>query len=123
VIFIDSGRVDRIEGKIKVNSFKDFMDEAQKCPIKALPASNMTLNNIQNSLAITVGGILAPVAGDNDEKQRFAQEVSSLVQDGTFLSSFSARIGIPEQTESEEEFVTRGSDVLRKMLYKKFGIK
>ncbi len=106
-----------------MNNFKDFMDEAQKSPDQALVASSVTLANIQNSLMSTIGGILSPIAAADDDKQKFSQEVSNLVKDGTFLSEFSEKIGVPIETESEEEFVNRGSDVLRKMLYKKFGIK
>ncbi|MCY7277607.1 MAG: hypothetical protein LH702_28690 [Phormidesmis sp. CAN_BIN44] len=106
-----------------MNNFKDFMDEAQEFPNQALMASSVTLTNIQTSLVATIGEILSPIAVGDDEKQKFSQEVSNLVKDGTFLSEFSEEIGVPIETESEEEFVNRGSDVLRKMLYKKFGIK
>jgi hypothetical protein len=58
-----------------------------------------------------------------DKKQEFAKEVSSLVRDKEFISEFSDRIGLPLETETEDEFVERGSDVLRKMLYDRFGIK
>jgi hypothetical protein len=44
----------------------------------------------------------------------------------TYMSDrteFSDRIGLPSAIETEGEFVERGSDVLRKMLYDRFGIK
>jgi hypothetical protein len=59
----------------------------------------------------------------NDEKQKFSEKVANLVQDEVFLSEFSDRIGEPLEHESEDEFVKRGSETLRQMLYDKFGIK
>ncbi len=105
-----------------MSSFKEFMNKAQELSNQALPSSNISLASIQTSLATSINGIsslfLMP-----DEEQKFSEEVSRLVQNEAFLSEFSDQIGEPLQNESEDEFVGRGSDVLRKMLYKRFGIK
>jgi len=39
------------------------------------------------------------------------------------ISKFSDSIGEPLENETEDEFVERSSNILRKMLYQKFGIK
>lgn len=106
-----------------MSSFKEFMDEAKESSNKALPSSNITLPAIQSALTGAVSGILAPFSVPSDEQQKFSEEVSSLVQNEAFISEFSDQIGEPLEHESEDEFVRRGSDALRRMLYEKFGIK
>ncbi|MBD2076965.1 hypothetical protein H6F86_24380 [Phormidium sp. FACHB-592] len=106
-----------------MSSFEEFMDEVEESPTKALPASNTTLSTIQLALTTTVKGLLAPLSISSSEQQKFSEKVSSLVQDKTFLSEFSDQIGEPLEDESEDEFVKRGSDKLRKMLYGKFNIR
>ena len=64
-----------------------------------------------------------PISATDNDKQKFTEEVAGLVQNDTFLKQFSDKVGAPSEADSEEEFVTRGSDVLKKMLYEKFGIK
>lgn len=106
-----------------MDRFEDFMNEAQKSSDQGASASPVGLTAVQTSLASTVRGIIASTVLNDVEKQNFSQEVSSLVQDTTLISEFSDKIGTPKETETEEEFVKRGSDVLRKMLYERFGIK
>lgn len=105
-----------------MSSFKEFMDEVKRSPTKALPASGISLTAIQASLLAAVGTLVTSSSAPNDEKRRFAEDVSTLVRDETFLSNFSDRIGEPSDHESEDEFVRRGKDTLRKMLYDRFGI-
>lgn len=105
-----------------MSSFEEFMNEVKESPTKALPASNTTLPAIQLALTTAVDGLLAPFSISNSEQQKFSEEVSSLVQDKAFLSEFSDQIGEPLEDESEDEFVERGSDKLRQMLYSKFNI-
>jgi len=106
-----------------MSSFKEFMDEAEESPTKALPLSNTSLSVIQASLTLAVGSLLTPFAVPNDKKQKFSEEASNLVRDEAFISEFSDRIGEPAELETEDEFVERGSNVLRRMLYNRFGIK
>ncbi|MEG5048631.1 hypothetical protein QUB26_29650, partial [Microcoleus sp. B4-C1] len=73
-------------------------------------------------LTIYKTGML-PFSFSNNEKQKFSEEVSSLIQNESFLSDFSNQIGEPLEEESEDDFVKRGSNRLRKMLYDRFGIK
>jgi hypothetical protein len=106
-----------------MNSFKEFMDEAEESPSQALPLSNTSLSEIQSSLALAVGSLLTPFSVSNDKKQKFSEEVSNLVRDEAFISEFSDCIGEPSELETEDEFVERGSNVLRRMLHDRFGIK
>jgi hypothetical protein len=106
-----------------MSSFKEFMDEAEESPAKALTSSNASLSAIQASLSLAVGSILTPFAIPNDKKQIFSEQASDVVRDKVFISEFSDRIGEPTELETEDDFVERGSDILRRMLYDKFGIK
>ncbi|WP_374090679.1 hypothetical protein [Methylomicrobium lacus] len=105
-----------------MNSFKKFIDKAKESPTKTLPASDISLSTIQTSLASVVDGVLTPFSAPSDKKQKFSEEVSNLVQDNSFISDFSDRIGEPSEFETEDEFVDRSKNILRKMLYAKFGI-
>ncbi len=89
---------------------------------KALPAFNTTLPEIQLALTKTIEGLLAPFSIFRIEQQKFSEEVSSLVHAKAFLSEFSDQIGEPLEHESEDEFVERGSNKLRQMLYSKFNL-
>ncbi len=106
-----------------MNSFEEFMDELKKSSTKALAASNQTLPEIQLALRQTIDGLLTPFSTSIDEQQKFSEKVSSLVEDKAFLAEFSDQIGKPLEHESEDEFVRRGSDKLRQMLYTKFNIR
>lgn len=106
-----------------MSSFKEFMDKAEESPAKALPLSNASLSAIQSSLTLAVGSLLTSFSVSSDKKQKFSEKVSNLVRDEVFISEFSDCIGEPEELEAEDEFVERSSDVLRKMLYDRFGIK
>jgi hypothetical protein len=106
-----------------MSSFEEFMNEVKESPTKALLASNTTLPATQLALTTAVDGLLAPFSIPGSERQKFSEEVSSLVQDKAFLSEFSDQVGEPLEDESEDEFVERGSDKLRQMLYSKFNIR
>ena len=96
-------------------NFKEFIDKAKESPDQALPASNITLASIQSSLAISITGVSSPFLMP-DERQKFSEKVSSLVQDEAFLSEYSDQISEPLTNESEDDFVKRSIGVLRKML-------
>ncbi len=65
---------------------------------------------------------LIPFSTSIEKRRQFAEGVSNLVESKDFLSEFSNEIGEPLEHESEAEFVKRGVDTLRKLLYKKFDI-
>ncbi|HTL89713.1 MAG TPA: hypothetical protein VL134_09945 [Leptolyngbya sp.] len=105
-----------------MSKFKEFMDEAEESPTRSLPSFDKSISAIQVSLTLAVGSLLAPLVTPSDKKQKFAEEVSNLVRDKAFISEFSDCMGEPSELETENEFVERGSDVLRRMLYDRFGI-
>lgn len=105
-----------------MSDFDEFMNEIEESPAKLLPTSDITLSEIRSALTTNIAGLLSPFPISSDERQKFSEEVSSLVQNKAFLSEFSTQIGEPLEHESEDEFVKRGSDKLRQMLYQKFNI-
>jgi len=106
-----------------MNSFEEFMDNFKKPSTKSLAASNQTLPEIQLALGQKINGLLTLFSTSIDEQQKFSEKVSSLVEDKAFLAEFSDQIGKPLEHESEDDFVKRGSDELRQMLYTKFNIR
>ncbi|MEG5138785.1 MULTISPECIES: hypothetical protein [unclassified Microcoleus] len=105
------------------SNFKEFMDEIEQSPTQLVPASHLTLPSLQMGLTAATFLILTPFSFSNNEKQKFSEEVSSLIQNESFLSDFSNQIGEPLEQESEDDFVKRGSNRLRQMLYDRFGMK
>jgi hypothetical protein len=106
-----------------MSSFREFMDEIEESPTQSLPASELTIPAIQMALTAATVGLLTPFSFPDNEKQKFSEEVSSLIQNESFLSELSNQIDEPLENESEDEFVKRSSDALRRMLYDKFNIK
>lgn len=106
-----------------MSSFKKFMDNLEKSASKLLPSSNLSISDIQTSLMKSTMSSLTSTSASHDEKEKFAQKVSELAKNDSFISEFSDRIGEPQKNESEEEFVKRSSNELRLLLYKKLGIK
>ena len=106
-----------------MSNFKEFMDEIKQSPTQSLPESDLTLPSLQMALTAGTFLMLTPFSFSNNEKQKFSEEVSSLIQNQSFLTDFSNQIGEPLEQESEDDFVKRGSNRLREMLYERFGIK
>jgi hypothetical protein len=106
-----------------MSNFKDFMDEIENSSAQSLPECDLTLPAIQVALTAAVSGLLLPSLISHNEQQKFSEEVSNLVKEESFLAELSNQIGEPLDPESEDEFVKRGSDALRQLLYDKFGIK
>ena len=109
-----------LRGKIGIPK---FMDEIEQSPTQLVPASHLTLPSLQMALTAATFCSLTPFSFSNNEKQKFSEEVSSLIQNESFLSDFSNQIGEPLEQESEDDFVKRGSNRLRQMLYDRFGVK
>ncbi|AFZ07893.1 hypothetical protein Osc7112_3525 [Oscillatoria nigro-viridis PCC 7112] len=106
-----------------MSNFKQFMDDIKQSPTQSLPESDLTLPSLQMDLTAGTFLMLTPLSFSNNEKEKFSEEVSSLIQNESFLSDFSNQIGEPLQQESEDDFVKRASNRLREMLYERFGIK
>jgi hypothetical protein len=106
-----------------MTSFKEFMSKAENSPNKVLPSSNTSLSAIETALTSAISNLLISEPVLIDKKQEFLEKVSNQIRDEEFISEFSDCIGLPSEMETEDEFVERSSDVLRKMLYDQFGIK
>ncbi|HOB62101.1 MAG TPA: hypothetical protein PKI41_08245 [Candidatus Competibacteraceae bacterium] len=92
-----------------MKTFKEFTNS-----INTLPALQ---DKLTNTLVISLQG---QTKISENEKEKFSKEISNTIQDQVFISQFSDKIGSPLENESEEDFVKRGSNILRKMLYAKF---
>jgi hypothetical protein len=78
-----------------LSDFKEFMNEVEESPVKALLASNAKPPEIHLALKAAVGKLLAPTSLSVSEQQKVSEEVSNLVKDKAFLSEFSDQIGEP----------------------------
>lgn len=106
-----------------MSSFKEFMDEIENSHTQEIPTTDLTIPAIKTALALATVGFLKPFSFSNDEKEKFSEEVSSLIQDKSFLAELSDEIAVPLEGESENEFVSRSTNALRRILYEKFNIK
>ena len=95
-----------------MSNFKEFINDLKKS----------ALTTVSSSLQEGLNGALSSVSASDDDKQNFFKEVNRMVQDEDFLTELSEDIDKPLKDESEDDFVKRSSDILRKMLYKKFDI-
>src|SRR5687767_3315455 len=78
-----------------MSNFQQFMDEIKQSPTQSLPESYLTLPSVQMALTAATFIMLTPFSFSNNEKQKFSKEVSSLIQNESFLSDFSNQIGKP----------------------------
>ena len=58
-----------------------------------------------------------------DTRNKFSEQLEKHINSEEFIEKLSAAMQEPLENETEEEFVARASDTLRKLLYKKFKIK
>lgn len=103
--------------------FKEFISTAKNSERRALPPSSSALVKVETSITTSIAKTLDHVPVKIEKKEKFAQKVSSLVSNEKFLTKLSDRIGKPQDTESEDDFVERSKKELRKMLFRKFGVK
>ncbi len=96
-------------------NFKDFVNSLKNTP-KALngnSASNELATKISSSL------ILSSVNISNYEGDEFGNKVTKLAHSEEVLTELSSAIGMPEETESEDEFVERAKSTLTSILRSK----
>jgi hypothetical protein len=105
-----------------MKNFEEFINEVKRSSSELSQLSGINLSEIQIELKSAIAGAIAPLCLDDREKQKFSKEVSSLVENESFISEFSDKIGEPLENESEEEFVKRSSLQLKQMLYSNFNI-
>lgn len=58
----------------------------------------------------------------NSQTEKFSHEVTQFITSDEVITSLSREIGNPKQNETEDEFVTRASNILKKILEEKFNL-
>jgi hypothetical protein len=107
-----------------MSSFKEFISEIESSPDKALSSIKTSLPaTIELALTSSIVNVLSPLSEPIGKKQKFSENVSSLIRNQVFISELSEQIGIPSEGETEDSFVENSSRALRRMLYSKFDIK
>jgi hypothetical protein len=111
-----------------MDSFEEFMnsagsheDDVDDNLIRS--PGNILIENLEINLSLSIIDILFPAFNSTKKSQEFAEDVSKVISSNEFISELSDKIGLPLESETEDEFVERSSEILRKMLYSKFGIK
>lgn len=107
-------------------SFEEFSEEDLE--IKPNPG-DISVSTVQAAIAATTQMITMPIAsalfGQTDTQtkaEKFSKKVSEYATSKEVISSLSKEIGEPKETETEEEFIERASNVLRNLLKKKFNV-
>jgi hypothetical protein len=86
--------------------------------------------SIEKSIATISGSIVGSLSAINavagksfskSEKEKFANEASSLAHSEDFIQEFSSIIKEPRKEETEDEFVNRAKASMRELLSKKLG--
>ena len=124
----------------KVKSFSQFWEEQTDSDMNATdePGAITTPNLLQSHIAVTTSdillesiadiaflGILGPVrhiGGHKKAIQEFSQDVSHYATSQEAIAEFSGEIGPPHEYESEDQFVTRAKQTLKKMLKRRFRV-
>ena len=112
-----------------MTTFKEFMQQLKSSSASALPSANSLVSAVESSLTLAVSSLLPSAPGSDEsedelsKKHEFAERVTNFIHDDQFISELSDQVGSPSPTETEDEFVARGSDALKKMLYNRFGVR
>jgi hypothetical protein len=115
-----------IQNNLENLNFEDFWQADTK---NKNNSEDINVSTIQSSIAAATQLSIAPLAGtlfgldDTQSKsEKFSKEVSEYVTSKEVISSLSKKIGEPNETEAEEDFIERASNVLREILKEKFKI-
>lgn len=124
----------------KVKSFSQFWDEQTESDMNAADEPNaiITPNLLQSHITVTTSdillesiadiaffGILGParhLGGHQKSIQKFSQDVSHYATSQEVIAEFSSEIGPPHEHESEDQFVARAKERLKKMLKRRFRV-
>ena len=90
-------------------------------------SEDINVSTIQSSIAAATQLSITPLAAtlfgldDTQSKnEKFSKEVSEYATSKEVISSLSKKICEPNETEAEEDFIQRASNVLREILKEKF---
>jgi hypothetical protein len=115
-----------IHNNLENLQFEDFLQADKK--IKNNP-EDINISKIQSSIAtatqLSIASLATTLFGLDDtqrKSEKFSKEVSEYATSKEVISSLSKKIGEPTETEAEEDFIERASNVLREILKEKFKI-
>lgn len=92
-------------------SFKDFFEENKQSLSGILPGSN-----IRSAIAQVASSSLLAMGVSQESLDRFSDEVSKVATSDSFISEVSEKIGSPAPGETEDDFVNRAKEIMRKAL-------
>ncbi|MEH2113138.1 hypothetical protein [Nostoc sp.] len=115
-----------IQNNLENLNFEDFLQADTKIKNNSV---DINISTIQSSIAAATLIATAPLAAtlfgldDTQRKsEKFSKEVSEYATSKEVIYSLSKKIGEPNETEAEEDFIERASNVLREILKEKFKI-
>ncbi|HYX16378.1 MAG TPA: hypothetical protein VE944_18815 [Nostoc sp.] len=115
-----------IQNNLENLNFEDFLQADTKIKNNS---EDINISTIQSSITAATQLTIAPLAATlfgldatQSKNEKFSKEVSEYATSKEVISSLSKEIGEPNETEAEEDFIERASNVLRKILKEKFKI-
>ena len=109
-----------------MTSFKDFFNGKTKIP--GDPSGSTAIAAVSSAVArgltsspdvLTI--TTSTTAWSNSDKEKFAHQVGELVGSEEFVTELSDQIGKPLPGESEDEFVVRAKNAMKKLLSAKLS--
>ena len=102
-------------------SFKKFFSNLENNTLKLPPPKKLKADlaeKINISLAC-VSVFKGPEQAQKEMAESFSHNVSELVHGEKFVDEFSNKIGIPKESETEDEFVERAKKIMKEMIREK----
>ena len=96
-----------------MSNFKDYF-YSQHSEDKTMSTVAASISSVMG-LASAMGGISL----SKNQQDEFSNKVSSLTHSEEFIGELSSTIGEPLSNESEDEFVNRAKDAMKKLLQQK----
>lgn len=95
-----------------MNNLKDF--------IKTKKTTNVpSTTTIQAAIIGGLSSTFHPSPLTTKDKEKFSKEVSQLAKSDEVITELSEALGMPKDSESEDEFVKRGKAILTNILKRK----
>lgn len=101
-------------------SFEDFF-KSDKNPDRSLPPGRQSIAVGATGITFALAGAALPegILSNRESREEFAEKVSSLSHSDEFISELSEEIGVPMDSETEDQFVARAKKAMADLLRKK----
>lgn len=101
-------------------TLKEFLDSNKKSTSLTLLPGPKLAATIQSSLVSFEANQKHQLVNNNKEASKdFSNKLSNLIQSDEFMQQLSDKVGQPLKTESENEFVDRAKNTMRKIILSK----